>query len=96
MYIYRESALVLVSLDRTVRLKGPVRIVGLVRRHCDDVCEFPGLPCDYWKRARGTTDRARTSGGNKDKDNDGDQGGDIPAWMSNVEDEKEGSEEERL
>ena len=25
--------------------------------------------------------RARTSGGNKDKDNDGNQGGDIPAWM---------------
>ena len=25
--------------------------------------------------------RARTTGGNKDKDNDDDQGGDIPAWM---------------
>ena len=25
--------------------------------------------------------RAMTSGGNKDKDNDDDQGGDIPAWM---------------
>ena len=73
-----------------------------------DVCELPGLPCDYWKRARGSTDvarprwraedqpgvRARTSGGNKDKDNDDDQGGDIPAWMfkkSNQEEETNNS-----
>ena len=32
--------------------------------------------------------RARTSGGNKDKDNDDDQGGDIPAWSSNQKTEK--------
>ena len=35
--------------------------------------------------------RARISGGNKDKDNDDDQGGDTPAWMfsnSNQQTEK--------
>ena len=58
------------------------------------MCELPRLPCNYWKCARSTTDvarprldedqlgvRARTSGGNKDKDNDDDQGGKIPAWI---------------
>ena len=54
--------------------------------HCRAMCaSSPVYPVII-----GTTDRARTSGGNKDKDNDGDQGGDIPAWMSekksNVED----------
>ena len=40
--------------------------------------------------------RARTSGGNKDKDNDDDQGGDIPAWMfrrSNQKTEKSAPKE---
>ena len=32
--------------------------------------------------------RARTSGGNKDKDNDDNQGGDIPAWMFNRSNQK--------
>ena len=40
--------------------------------------------------------RARTSGGNKDKDNDDNQGGDIPAWMfrrSNQKTEKSAPKE---
>ena len=34
-----------------------------------------------WKAEDQPGVRGRTSGGNKDKDNDDDQGGDIPAWM---------------
>ena len=39
------------------------------------------LPDTDWKAEDQPGVRARTSGGNKDKDNDDDQGGDIPAWM---------------
>ena len=43
--------------------------------------------------------RARTSGGNKDKDNDDDQGGDIPTWMferkSNQEETKKSAPKKR-
>ena len=39
------------------------------------------LPDPDWKAEDQPGVRARTSGGNKDKDNDDDQGGDIPAWM---------------
>ena len=44
------------------------------------------LPDPDWKAEDQPGVRARTSGGNKDKDNDDDQGGDIPAWMFNRED----------
>ena len=67
--------------------------------------ELPSLPCNYWE-GQGARQmlpdpdwkaedqpgvRARTSGGNKAKDNDDNQGGDIPAWMfrrSNQKSEK--------
>ena len=39
------------------------------------------LPGPDWKAEDQLGVRARTSGGNKDKDNDDDQGGNIPAWM---------------
>ena len=39
------------------------------------------LPDPGWKAEDQPGVRARTSGGNKDKDNDDNQGGDIPAWM---------------
>ena len=39
------------------------------------------LPDPDWKAEDQPGVRARTSGGKKDKDNDDDQGGDIPAWM---------------
>ena len=39
------------------------------------------LPDPDWKAEDQPGVRARTSVGNKDKDNDDDQGGDIPAWM---------------
>ena len=39
------------------------------------------LPDPDWKDEDQPGVRARTSGGNKDKDNDVDQGGDITAWM---------------
>ena len=39
------------------------------------------LPDPDWKAEDQPGVRARTSRGNKDKDNDDDQGGDIPAWM---------------
>ena len=39
------------------------------------------LPYPDWKAEDQLGVRARTSGGNKDKDNDDDQGGDIHAWM---------------
>ena len=39
------------------------------------------LPDPDWKAEDQPGVTARTSGGNKDKDNDDDQGGDIPAWM---------------
>ena len=44
---------------------------------------LPGrmLPGSGWRADDQPGVRARTSGGNKDKDNDDDQGGDIPAWM---------------
>ena len=75
-----------------------------------DVFELPSLPCNYWERARCTTNvaRPRLEGrgpagsqsqdqwGNKDKDNDNNQGGDIPAWMfrrSNQKTEKSAPKE---
>ena len=39
------------------------------------------LPDPDWKAEDQPAFRASTSGGIKDKDNDDDQGGDIPAWM---------------
>ena len=39
------------------------------------------LPDPDWKAEDQPGVRAMTSGGNKDKDNDDNQGGDIPAWM---------------
>ena len=39
------------------------------------------LPDPDWKAEDQMGVRASTSLGNKDKDNDDDQGGDIPAWM---------------
>ena len=39
------------------------------------------LPDPDWKAEDQSGVRARTSGGNKDKNNDDNQGGDIPAWM---------------
>ena len=39
------------------------------------------LPDPDWKAEDQPGGRAMTSGGNKDKDNDDDQGCDIPAWM---------------
>ena len=39
------------------------------------------LPHPDWKAEDQPGVRARTSGSNKDKDNDDNQGGDIPAWM---------------
>ena len=39
------------------------------------------LPDPDWKAEDQPGVTARTSGGNKDKHNDDDQGGDIPAWM---------------
>ena len=39
------------------------------------------LPDPDWKTEDQPVVRARTSGDNKEKDNDDDQGGDIPAWM---------------
>ena len=47
-------------------------IIGNVRRM---------LPDPIWEDEDQLGVRARTSGGNKDKDNDDDQGGDIPAWI---------------
>ena len=38
------------------------------------------LPDPDWKAEAQPGVRARTSGGNKDKDNNDEQGGDIPAW----------------
>ena len=42
---------------------------------------WPMLPDPDWKAEDQPGVRARTSGGNKDKDNDDDQGGDITAWL---------------
>ena len=39
------------------------------------------LPDPDWKAEDQAGVRARASGGNKDKDNDDDHGGDIPAWI---------------
>ena len=39
------------------------------------------LPEPDWKAEDQLGVRARTSGGYEDKDNDDDQGGEIPAWM---------------
>ena len=39
------------------------------------------LPDPEWKAEDHPGVRARTSWGNKDKDNGDNQGGDIPAWM---------------
>ena len=39
------------------------------------------LPDPDWKAEHQPGVRARTSWGNKDKDNDDNQGGDLPAWM---------------
>ena len=39
------------------------------------------LPDPDWKAEDQPGVRARTSGGNKDKDNDDNQSGEIPAWM---------------
>ena len=43
------------------------------------------LPDPHWKVEDQPGVRARTNGGNKDKENADDQGGDIPAWMSSQE-----------
>ena len=54
------------------------------------------LPDPDWKAEEQPGVRARTSGGNKDKDNDDNQGGDIPAWMfrrSNQKTEKSAPKE---
>ena len=54
------------------------------------------LPDPDWKAEHEPGVRARTSGGNKDKDNDDNQGGDIPAWMfkrSNQKTEKSAPKE---
>ena len=54
------------------------------------------LPDPDWKAEDQPGVRARTSGGNKDKDNDDNQGGDIPAWMfrrSNQKTEKSAPKE---
>ena len=54
------------------------------------------LPDPDWKVEDQPGVRARTSGGNKDKDNDDNQGGDIPAWMfrrSNQKTEKSAPKE---
>ena len=54
------------------------------------------LPDQDWKAEDQPGVRARTSGGNKDKDNDDNQGGDIPAWMfsrSNQKTEKSAQKE---
>ena len=48
------------------------------------------LPDPGWRGKDQPEVRARTSGGNKDKDNDDDQGGDIPIWMF----EKKSNQEE--
>ena len=54
------------------------------------------LPDPDWKAEDQPGVRARTSGGNKDKDNDDNQGRDIPAWMfrrSNQKTEKSAPKE---
>ena len=54
------------------------------------------LPDPGWKAEDQLGVRARTSGGNKDKDNDDNKGGDIPAWMfrrSNQKTEKSAPKE---
>ena len=54
------------------------------------------LPDPDWKAEDQPGVRARTSGGDKDKDNDDNQGGDIPAWMfrrSNQKTEKSAPKE---
>ena len=54
------------------------------------------LPDPDWKAEDEPGVRARTSGGNKDKDNDDNQDGDIPAWMfrrSNQKTEKSAPKE---
>ena len=54
------------------------------------------LPDPDWKAEDQPGVRARTSGGSKDKDNDDNQGGDIPAWMfrrSNQKTEKSAPKE---
>ena len=54
------------------------------------------LPDPDWKAEEQPGVRARTSGGNKDKDNDDNQGGHIPAWMfrrSNQKTEKSAPKE---
>ena len=54
------------------------------------------MPDPDWKAEDQPGVRARTRGGNKDKDNDDDQGGDIPAWMfrsSNQKTEKSAPKE---
>ena len=48
------------------------------------------LPDPDWKAEDQPGVRARTSGGNKDKDNDDNQGGDIPAWMFRRSNQKTG------
>ena len=45
------------------------------------------LPDQDWK-AEDDRVRARTTGGSKDKDNNDDQGGDIPAWMFEKSDQE--------
>ena len=58
------------------------------------------LPHPDWGAEDQLRVRARTSGGNKDKDNDGDQGEDIPTWMfkkkSNQEKTKKSAQKKRL
>ena len=54
------------------------------------------LPDPEWKAEDQPGVRAMISWGNKDKDNDNDQGGDIPAWMckrSNQKTEKSAPKE---
>ena len=56
------------------------------------------LPDPEWKAEDQPGVKARTSGGNKNKDNDGDQSGDIPAWMfrkSNQEKTEKSAPKER-
>ena len=46
------------------------------------------LPDTDWKAEDQPGVRARTSAGNKDKGNDDNQGGDIPAWMFKMSNQK--------
>ena len=62
------------------------------KEYCRVMCVYPVIignvrgarrmmPDPDWKAEDEPEVKARTSGGNKDKDNDDDQGGDIPTWM---------------